>query len=49
MDASNVWELFEKTGNIGVYLLYKKLSQENKEEKKEDFVNYADSDRRDCN
>ena len=49
MEASNVWELFEKTGNIGVYLLYKKISQENKEEKREDMSDYANSDRRDCN
>ena len=28
MEAYQVWKLFEKTGNIGVYILYKKLSNE---------------------
>ena len=25
MEASQVWKLFEKTGNVGVYILYKRL------------------------
>jgi len=50
MKASQVWELFEKTGNVGVYMLYKKLSrdemvQSNREENK----TYADSDRGNSN
>ena len=28
MNASQVWELFEKTGNVGVYMLYKKLKEQ---------------------
>lgn len=28
MEAKYVWELFEKTGNIGVYILYKRISEE---------------------
>ena len=50
MEASQVWKLFEKTGNVGVYILYKKLSQlQSGEPLREDNNSYADSDRRDCN
>ncbi len=28
MNAAQVWELFEKTGNVGVYMLYKKLKEQ---------------------
>ncbi len=28
MQAAQLWKLFEKTGNIGVYMLYKQLSAE---------------------
>ena len=46
MKASQVWELFEKTGNVGVYMLYKKLSEEeNSALTREDNSTYADSDR----
>ncbi len=49
MKAGNVWELFEKTGNIGVYILYKKMSGEQTEDvaREEQVVN-ADSNRGNC-
>ncbi len=50
MKASQVWELFEKTGNVGVYMLYKKLSEEEMAQpKREDNKTYADSDRGNSN
>jgi len=50
MEASQVWKLFEKTGNVGVYMLYKKLSEESlNEQPGEDKETYADSDRGNCN
>ena len=50
MEASQVWKLFEKTGNVGVYILYKKLSeQQMSERQREDNKTYADSDRGNCN
>lgn len=49
MEAGKVWELFEKTGNIGVYILYKKLSDdENQEQIREEQNKNADSDRGNC-
>ena len=49
MQAGNVWELFEKTGNIGVYILYKKLSGEQTEDKaREEQVVNADTNRGNC-
>ena len=48
MEAGKVWELFKETGNIGVYMLYKQLSnEENKELRGEQIIN-ADSDRGNC-
>ena len=29
MQSAGLWKLFEKTGNIGVYLLYKKTIEQN--------------------
>jgi len=29
MHSAGLWELFEKTGNIGVYILYKKSLEQN--------------------
>ncbi len=49
MEAANVWQLFEKTGNIGVYILYKKLSGGNDEPKtREEQSVDANSDRGTC-
>ncbi len=49
MEASRVWELFQKTGNIGVYILYKKLSDEKSESPiREEQITNADSDRGNC-
>ncbi|MBQ7799158.1 MAG: YqzL family protein [Oscillospiraceae bacterium] len=46
MEASQVWKLFEKTGNVGVYILYKRLSeQQDSVVQREDSKTYADSDR----
>ncbi len=28
MQAAQLWELFQKTGNIGVYILYKKTQEQ---------------------
>ncbi|MBE6788277.1 MAG: YqzL family protein [Ruminococcaceae bacterium] len=50
MDASQVWKLFEQTGNVGVYMLYKKLSEQPSDEQVgEDSKSYADSDGGNCN
>ncbi len=49
MEAGNVWQLFEKTGNIGVYILYKKLSDgETENQTREEQGVNADSDRGNC-
>lgn len=45
MEASQAWKLFEKTGNIGVYMLYKQLSENSLNEKTGEETNfYANSD-----
>jgi len=45
MEASQAWKLFEKTGNIGVYILYKKLSEEkNVNQGGEEIKRHANSD-----
>lgn len=44
MQSAALWELFEKTGNIGVYILYKKsLEQNNVQMTKEGQNTNADS------
>ena len=44
MEAKYVWELFEKTGNIGVYILYKRISEEqNSLASGDEKKSYADS------
>ena len=49
MDSCKIWELFKKTGNIGVYILYKKiLDGEYKSENREEQSINADSDRGNC-
>lgn len=46
MQSSQIWKLFEKTGNIGVYILYKKMSDaENKAVTGEENKGNADSNR----
>ena len=45
MESEQVWKLFEQTGNIGVYMLYKQLEEDKKAGEDSD---YADSDRGDC-
>ena len=30
-DANNVWSMFEKSGNIQLYILYKELLEEDEE------------------
>ena len=50
MEASQVWKLFEKTGNVGVYMLYKRLSeQQNGQWHREENKPNADSDRGNSN
>lgn len=49
MEASGAWELFKKTGNIGVYLLYKKMSDDEINLTREEQNSDADSDRGNCN
>lgn len=44
MESEQVWKLFEQTGNIGVYMLYKQLEKDKKTGKDSD---HADSDGRD--
>ena len=45
MEASQAWKLFEKTGNIGVYILYKKLSEDSSINRAgEEIKDYAGSD-----
>lgn len=29
MQSAQLWELFQKTGNIGVYILYKQTQEQN--------------------
>ena len=48
MESGNVWELFRETGNIGVYMLYKQLSNEESEKLREEQIANADSDRGNC-
>ena len=48
MEAGKVWELFRETGNIGVYMLYKQLSNEENEKLREEQNENADSDRGNC-
>ncbi len=48
MEAGKVWELFRETGNIGVYMLYKRLSSEENEKLREEQNSNADSDRWNC-
>ena len=46
MESEQVWKLFEQTGNIGVYMLYKQLKQD--DDKREENNDYANSDRGNC-
>lgn len=45
MEAEQVWKLFEQTGNIEVYMLYKQLE---KDKKTGEDINHADSDGGHC-
>lgn len=49
MESSGVWELFKKTGNIGVYLLYKKMADEEIKMTREEQNSDANSNRGNCN
>ena len=48
MEAGKVWELFKETGNIGVYMLYKQLSNEENNKLREEQNTNADSYRGNC-
>lgn len=48
MEAGKVWELFKETGNIGVYMLYKQLNDEENEKLREEQNLNANSDRGNC-
>ena len=48
MEAGKIWELFRETGNIGVYMLYKQLSNEENEKLREEQNANANSDRGNC-
>ena len=44
MQSAQLWELFQKTGNIGVYILYKKVQEQDNITEKEGQNGNADSD-----